>query len=82
MASNLRVHNGTKKASLAEEKELYQLIRGTEMEARLSLMDLYGLLHLPFSTREPELIRQWKKTAEAIVTRERTTRTKNKETDH
>ena len=41
---------GTRKASLAEEKELYQLIRGTEMEARLPLMDLYGLLHLPFST--------------------------------
>ena len=32
-------------------------------------MDLYGLLHLPFSTREPELIRQWKKTVEAIVDR-------------
>ena len=30
-------------------------------------MDLYGLLHLPFSTRETELIKQWKKTAEAIV---------------
>lgn len=58
---------GTKKASLSEEKELYELIRGSEMEARLSLMDLYGLLHLPFSTRENELIRQWKKTAEAIV---------------
>ena len=58
---------GTKKASLSEEKELYQLIRGTELEARLSMMDLYGLLHLPFSTRESELIRQWKKTAEAIV---------------
>ena len=58
---------GTKKASLSEEKELYELIRGSEMEARLSLMDLYGLLHLPFSTRENELIRQWKNTAEAIV---------------
>ena len=58
---------GTKKASLAEEEELYQLIRGTELEARLSMMDQYGLLHLPFSTRESELIRQWKRTAEAIV---------------
>ena len=58
---------GTKKASLSEERELYNLIRGTEMEARLSLMDLYGLLHLPFSTRESELIRQWKQTVEAIV---------------
>ncbi|KAA9025721.1 helicase-related protein [Niallia endozanthoxylica] len=58
---------GTKKASLTEERELYERIRGTEMEARLSLMDLYGLLHLPFSAREPELIRQWEKTVEAIV---------------
>ncbi|WP_338469318.1 DEAD/DEAH box helicase [Niallia sp. XMNu-256] len=58
---------GTKKATLAEEKELYKLIRGSELEARLSLIDLYGLLHLPFSTREPELIKQWQKTVEAIV---------------
>ena len=58
---------GTKKASLLEERELYQLISGTELEARLSLMDLYGLLHLPFSTREPELIRQWKRAVESIV---------------
>jgi len=58
---------GTKKASLTEERELYERVRGTEMEARLSLMDLYGLLHLPFSAREPELIRQWEKTVEAIV---------------
>ena len=26
--TNLRVHKGTKKASLSEEKELYELIRG------------------------------------------------------
>lgn len=58
---------GTKKASLSEEKELYQLIRGTELEARLSLIDLYGLLHLPFSTREPDLLKQWKKTVESII---------------
>lgn len=58
---------GTKKASLSEEKELYRLIRGTELEARLSLIDLYGLLHLPFSSREPDLIKQWKRTVEAIV---------------
>ncbi len=58
---------GTKKATLTEEKELYKIIRGSELEARLSLIDLYGLLHLPFSTREPELIKQWKKTVEAIV---------------
>ncbi|MCQ6276156.1 DEAD/DEAH box helicase [Bacillus sp. V3B] len=58
---------GTKKASLLEERELYELIRGTELEARLSLMDLYGLLHLPFSTRESDLIRQWKQSVESIV---------------
>ena len=58
---------GTKKASLHEEKELYAMVRGTELEARLSLIDLYGLLHLPFSTREALLIKQWKKTVEAIV---------------
>lgn len=58
---------GTKKASLTEERELYERIRGTEMEARLSLTDLYGLLHLPFSSREPELIKQWERTVEAIV---------------
>jgi len=58
---------GTKKASLSEERELYERIRGTELEARLALTDLYGLLHLPFSTREPELIKQWEKNVEAIV---------------
>ncbi len=30
---------GTKKASLSEERELYELIRDTEIEARFSLMD-------------------------------------------
>lgn len=59
---------GTNKASLTEEKELYRQIQGTEMEVRLPMMDLYGLLHLPFSTRESELIRQWKKTVNSIVT--------------
>ncbi|MEW8988056.1 MAG: DEAD/DEAH box helicase, partial [Bacillus sp. (in: firmicutes)] len=39
---------GTKKASLMEERELYQMVQGTEIEARLNLMDLYGFLHLPF----------------------------------
>jgi ATP-dependent RNA helicase SUPV3L1/SUV3 len=58
---------GTKKATLMEERELYELIRGTEIEARLSLMDLYGFLHLPFSSREPKLIQQWEDTMYAIV---------------
>lgn len=58
---------GTKKASLAEERELYELIRDTKVEARFSLMDLYGFLHLPFSTKEPKLIGQWLDTVEAIA---------------
>ncbi|MGJ7921612.1 DEAD/DEAH box helicase [Neobacillus sp. LXY-4] len=58
---------GTKKASLAEERELYRMIRGTEIEARLSLMDLYGFLHLPFSSKEVELKNQWRKTIYAII---------------
>lgn len=58
---------GTEKASLIEERELYGLIQGTEIEARLSMMDLYGFLHLPFSTREPGLTEQWLQTMQAIV---------------
>lgn len=58
---------GTKKATLAEERELYELIQGTEIEGRLSLMDLYGFLHLPFSSREPQLIHQWEETMFAII---------------
>lgn len=59
--------SGTKKASLSEERFLYELIHGTDIEARLSLMDLYGFLHIPFSTKEPSLIRQWELTMTAIV---------------
>ena len=58
---------GTKKASLSEERELYELIRDTKIEARFSLMDLYGFLHLPFSTKESNLIQQWLDTMEAIA---------------
>ncbi|PEQ92921.1 RNA helicase [Bacillus sp. AFS006103] len=58
---------GTKKASLAEEKSLYQMIAGTEIEARLSLMDLYGFLHLPFSKNEPVLTQQWEEKMYAII---------------
>jgi ATP-dependent RNA helicase SUPV3L1/SUV3 len=58
---------GTKKASLSEERELYELIKDTEIEARFSLMDLYGFLHIPFSAKEPSLIRQWLETVEAIA---------------
>lgn len=58
---------GTKKASLSEERELYELIRDTQIEVRFSLLDLYGFLHIPFSAKEPSLIRQWLETVEAIA---------------
>jgi ATP-dependent RNA helicase SUPV3L1/SUV3 len=58
---------GTEKASLSEEKELYELIRGTQIEAKLSLNDLYGFLHLPFSKKESSLTRQWIDSMQSIV---------------
>ncbi|MGN7296982.1 DEAD/DEAH box helicase [Ferdinandcohnia sp. SAFN-114] len=58
---------GTKKASLYEERMLYELVEDTIIEAKLSLPDLYGFLHLPFSSNEPSLRAQWKKALEAIV---------------
>lgn len=61
---------GTEKASLAEERELYDIVKGTEIEARLSLQDLYGFLHLPFASREQALIQQWYETIFAIINNE------------
>ncbi|MDQ0257909.1 ATP-dependent RNA helicase SUPV3L1/SUV3 [Evansella vedderi] len=58
---------GTKKASLSEERELYELVRDTEIEGRLTMMDLYGFLHLPFSKKDHQLIKQWLETMETIV---------------
>ena len=58
---------GTVKAPLAEEKELYEEIRGTEIEARLSVAELYSFLHLPFSSYEPTLKEQWKENMLAII---------------
>lgn len=58
---------GTKKASLTEERELYERIRGTEIEAKLPISDLYGFLHLPFSKKETDLIKQWEITMYAII---------------
>ncbi len=60
---------GTRKASLSEERELYAHIRDTEVEARLSMMDLYGFLHMPFSKKDPELIQQWRETMFSIIKR-------------
>lgn len=58
---------GTMKAALSEEKLLYEMIRDTEIEGRLSLMDLYGFLHLPFSTNDTGLINQWEQTMYALT---------------
>ena len=58
---------GTKKSTLSQERELYELIRDTEIELRFSLMDLYGFLHLPFSGKEQGLVHQWFKTIKAIA---------------
>lgn len=58
---------GTKKAELFQEKQLYQLIKGSEIEARFSLTDLYGFLHLPFSIKDEGLTKQWLNTMKAIV---------------
>ena len=57
---------GTIKSTLAQEIELYQLIRGTSIEARFSIDDLYGFLHLPFSSNEPSLTEQWLQAMTAI----------------
>lgn len=59
--------NGTKKASLSEERQLYERITGTEIEARLPLMDLYGFLHLPFSKNEQALVHQWENNMYALI---------------
>lgn len=61
---------GTIKATLTQERELYEIIRGSEIEGRLSIMDLYGFLHLPFSTKDSGLIRQWLESVKAIVSGE------------
>ncbi|GLB61272.1 DEAD/DEAH box helicase [Cytobacillus sp. NCCP-133] len=58
---------GTKKAALTEERDLYERIQGTEIEAKLGIMNLYGFLHLPFSKKEHDLIRQWEETMYAII---------------
>ncbi|MGN1387704.1 MAG: DEAD/DEAH box helicase, partial [Bacillus sp. (in: firmicutes)] len=58
---------GTVKAPLTEEKELYEEIQGTDIEARLSVADLYSFLHLPFSSYESSLREQWKDNMRAII---------------
>ncbi|WP_299088767.1 DEAD/DEAH box helicase [uncultured Metabacillus sp.] len=58
---------GTKKASLYDEKLLYEMIEDSMIEAKLSVPDLYSFLHLPFSANEPSLRVQWKQKLQAIV---------------
>jgi ATP-dependent RNA helicase SUPV3L1/SUV3 len=58
---------GTKKAALSEEKLLYEMVEDSMIEAKLSIADLYGFLHLPFSSNEPTLRAQWKQKLEAII---------------
>jgi len=58
---------GTVKAPLTEEKELYEEIRGTEIEAKLSVGELYSFLHLPFASYESSLKEQWKENMFAII---------------
>ncbi|WP_338754426.1 helicase-related protein [Bacillus sp. FJAT-52991] len=58
---------GTKKSALIQEQELYSLVENSEIEARLSMTDLYSFLHLPFSTKDSGLTKQWLLTMKAIV---------------
>ncbi|WP_455660614.1 DEAD/DEAH box helicase [Pradoshia sp.] len=59
--------HGTKKAPLTQERELYEHIRNTEIERRFPPSDLYGFLHLPFSSNEPALVRQWMANMKAVM---------------
>ncbi|PFA25642.1 hypothetical protein CN373_00280 [Bacillus cereus] len=61
---------GTQKVTLIQEKQLYGLIKGSEIEQRMSLPDLYEVLHLPFAAHERGLVKQWRATLYAIVRKE------------
>lgn len=58
---------GTKKASLAQEKLLYDLVKGTVIEQRFSMEDLYSYLQIPFSAYDDTLSAQWKHTLLSII---------------
>lgn len=60
---------GTKKASLDQEEYLYSLVRGTAIEQRFSMEDLYSYLQIPFSAYEDILAGQWKKVLLSLVNR-------------
>ena len=58
---------GTRKAPLLQEKELYQLVKGTYLETRFSANELYNFLHLPFTANEADLRKQWLQTMKSIA---------------
>jgi ATP-dependent RNA helicase SUPV3L1/SUV3 len=58
---------GITKASLYEERELYEIIQDTEIEVRMNMTELYGFLHLPFSKKESPLVKQWYDTLLALM---------------
>lgn len=60
---------GTKKASLAQEKLLYDLVKGTAIEQRFSMEDLYSYLQIPFSAYDDTLSAQWKNVLFSIIDR-------------
>jgi len=64
---NFKNPEGTKKATLADEMLLYDIIKDTMVEARFSMDDLFAFLRLPFSANEPLLRAQWKAKMLSIV---------------
>lgn len=58
---------GTRKAPLIEARELYETITNTEIEARLSIKELYSFINMPFSASEPSLAAQWRKNMYSII---------------
>jgi ATP-dependent RNA helicase SUPV3L1/SUV3 len=61
---------GTQKSNLAQERELYEEVKDTLIEAKMPIVDLYGYLQLPFSAKESSLKKQWVASMNAIVNRE------------
>lgn len=58
---------GTQKASLAQEKLLYGLVKGTPIEDRLLMEELYSYLQMPFSAYEKMLSDQWKLALASLI---------------
>lgn len=58
---------GTQKASLAQEKLLYGLVKGSVIEERLPMQELYSCLQMPFSAYDRTLSSQWKGTLLSLI---------------